>query len=136
MAILVYFNFCAVVYKFFGNVCLTSDDDRHCLWILGNERTLSDSESVWKALVLDAKCRQCFFNADEDKDLAKAILEVKKEFDQFDDLLNADSILFRIARWKVKLLVVSIHVYMFFFSPSSLPLFQRTSTNGNFNVFA
>ncbi|XP_061990361.1 uncharacterized protein LOC133708840 [Rosa rugosa] len=74
---------------------------RHCLWILGNERTLSDSESVWKALVLDAKGRQCFFNADEDKDLAKAILEVKKEFDQFDDLLNADSVLFRSARWKV-----------------------------------
>ncbi|XP_050375416.1 uncharacterized protein LOC126792936 [Argentina anserina] len=81
------------------NVSLTRA--RHCLWILGNERTLSDGESVWKALVLDAKCRQCFFNADEDKDLAKAILEVKKEFDQYDDLLNADSVLFRSARWKV-----------------------------------
>ncbi|XP_024196530.1 uncharacterized protein LOC112199800 [Rosa chinensis] len=81
------------------NVSLTRA--RHCLWILGNERTLSDSESVWNALVLDAKSRRCFFNADEDKDLAKAILEVKKEFDQFDDLLNANSILFRSARWKV-----------------------------------
>ncbi|CAB4265332.1 unnamed protein product [Prunus armeniaca] len=81
------------------NVALTRA--RHCLWILGNERTLLDSESVWKSLVLDAKSRQCFFNADEDKDLAKAILEVKKEFEQFDDLLNADSILFRSSRWKV-----------------------------------
>ncbi|ONI28251.1 hypothetical protein PRUPE_1G134300, partial [Prunus persica] len=81
------------------NVALTRA--RHCLWILGHERTLLDSESVWKALVLDAKSRQCFFNADEDKNLAKAILEVKKEFDQFDDLLNADSILFRSSRWKV-----------------------------------
>ena len=91
------------------------------MWILGNERTLSDSESVWKALVLDAKSRQCFFNADEDKDLAKAILEVKKEFDQFDDLLNADSILFRSARWKVKpLLFVFIYTKFssfFVFSP-------------------
>ncbi|CAL2226962.1 unnamed protein product [Prunus armeniaca] len=81
------------------NVALTRA--RHCLWILGHERTLLDSESVWKALVLDAKSRQCFFNADEDKNLAKAILGVKKEFDQFDDLLNADSILFRSSRWKV-----------------------------------
>ncbi|KAL6295347.1 hypothetical protein ACE6H2_003489 [Prunus campanulata] len=81
------------------NVALTRA--RHCLWILGNERTLCDSISVWKALVLDAKRRLCFFKADEDKDLAKAILEVKKEFDQFDDLLNADSILFRSSKWKV-----------------------------------
>ena len=74
---------------------------RHCLWILGNERTLVNSESVWETLVFDAKNRQCFFNADEDKDLAKAILDVKKELEQFDDLLNGDSILFKSARWKV-----------------------------------
>ena len=74
---------------------------RHCLWILGNEITLCNSKSVWEALVLDAKNRQCFFNADEDKDLNKAILDVKKEFEQFDDLLKGNSILFRTARWKV-----------------------------------
>ena len=74
---------------------------RHCLWILGNEKTLCNSESVWKALVLDAKNRQCFFNADEDKDLNKAIIDVKKELEQFDDLLKGDSILFKTARWKV-----------------------------------
>ena len=81
----------------------SSIDFRHCLWILGNERTLSNSESVWEALVLDAKIRQCFFNADEDKDLAKSILEVKKEFEQFDDLLNPDSLLFSNKIWKVML---------------------------------
>jgi hypothetical protein len=74
---------------------------RNCLWILGNEKTLCNSESVWEALVLDAKNRQCFFNADEDKDLNKAILDVKKELEQFDDLLKGDSILFKTARWKV-----------------------------------
>ncbi|XP_059444854.1 uncharacterized protein LOC132176609 [Corylus avellana] len=74
---------------------------RHCLWILGNERTLCHSKSVWEALVLDAKKRQCFFNADEDKDLNKAILDVKKELEQFDNLLNGDSTPFRSARWKV-----------------------------------
>ncbi|KAB1205205.1 putative helicase MAGATAMA 3 [Morella rubra] len=81
------------------NVALTRA--RHCLWIVGNESTLANSDSVWEALVLDAKNRQCFFNADEDKDLHKAIFYVKKALDQFDDLLNSDSILFRNARWKV-----------------------------------
>ncbi|KAJ9159628.1 hypothetical protein P3X46_025121 [Hevea brasiliensis] len=81
------------------NVAITRA--RHCLWILGNERTLTNSESIWKELVCDAKKRHCFFSADEDKQLAKTILEVKKEFDQLDDLLNGDSVFFKSARWKV-----------------------------------
>ncbi|KAK1553169.1 hypothetical protein Q3G72_030003 [Acer saccharum] len=81
------------------NVALTRA--RHCLWILGNDRTLTRSESVWESLVRDAKERQCFFNADDDKDLAKAILEVKKELDELEELLNPESILFRSQRWKV-----------------------------------
>ncbi|CAB4263926.1 unnamed protein product [Prunus armeniaca] len=56
---------------------------RHCLWILGMKGLYLDGESVWKDLVLDAKRRQCFFNADEDKDLA--------EFDQLDDVRNSNS---------------------------------------------
>lgn len=71
------------------------------MWILGNEKTLVSQEKVWEALVLDAKKRQCFFNADEDKDLAKGVWDAKKELGQFDDLLNADSVLFRNSRWKV-----------------------------------
>ncbi|XP_044474944.1 helicase SEN1-like [Mangifera indica] len=74
------------------NVALTRA--RHCLWILGNERTLTHGESVWEILINDAKDRCCFFNADKDKALAKAILEAKKEFNELDELLNADSILF------------------------------------------
>ncbi|CAL5430271.1 unnamed protein product [Camellia sinensis] len=81
------------------NVALTRA--RHCLWILGNEKTLASSESVWEAIVRDARLRQCFFDAHLDKDLAKAIIDVKKELHQMDDLFNTDSILFRSARWKV-----------------------------------
>ncbi|KAF7849138.1 hypothetical protein BT93_L1208 [Corymbia citriodora subsp. variegata] len=81
------------------NVALTRA--RYCLWILGNEKTLRKSKSIWEALVDDAKCRGCFFNVDGDKDLAKAILDVKKENNQLDDLLNGSSVLFRNARWKV-----------------------------------
>ena len=71
------------------------------MWILGNEETLSNSDSIWEELVLDAKVRQCFFNADDDKDLQSVIMEVKKELNQLGDMLKADSMLFRNARWKV-----------------------------------
>ncbi|KAF9613111.1 hypothetical protein IFM89_005590 [Coptis chinensis] len=81
------------------NVALTRA--KHCLWILGNETTLANSDSVWAALVNNAKDRKCFFYADEDKGLLKAVIQVKKELDQLDDLLNGDSILFKSARWKV-----------------------------------
>ncbi|KAK6930708.1 DNA2/NAM7 helicase-like, C-terminal [Dillenia turbinata] len=81
------------------NVALTRA--RHSLWIVGNAKTLAESDSVWQELILDAKNRQCYFSADEEEGLAKAILEVKQQLDQFDDLLNADSVLFKGARWKV-----------------------------------
>lgn len=71
------------------------------MWILGNEETLSKSDSYWEQLVLDAKVRQCFFNADDDKDLQTVILEVKKELHQLGDMLKADSMFFRNAKWKV-----------------------------------
>ncbi|KAL3635030.1 hypothetical protein CASFOL_022084 [Castilleja foliolosa] len=104
------------------NVALTRA--RHCLWILGNERTLSRSDSVWKAIVCDAKHRKCFFNADEDRgsgkavidvknshrkcffsadedrDFGKAKLHVKKELEQLDDHLSGVCVLFRNSRWK------------------------------------
>ncbi|KAK8484172.1 hypothetical protein V6N13_122280 [Hibiscus sabdariffa] len=82
-----------------SNVALTRA--RHCLWVLGDGRTLAEHESVWQGLVHDAKTRHCFFDADEDKGLAKAIFDAKKEFDQLDDILNHDSVLFKNARWKV-----------------------------------
>ncbi|CAK7326903.1 unnamed protein product [Dovyalis caffra] len=81
------------------NVALTRA--RQSLWILGNERTLCQSASDWEVLVHDAQERRCFFNADEDKELARTIFEVKKEFDQLDDLLRGDCALLRCAIWKV-----------------------------------
>ncbi|XP_061353992.1 uncharacterized protein LOC133298681 [Gastrolobium bilobum] len=81
------------------NVALTRA--RHCLWILGNERALTSNDNVWKAVVLDAMNRKCFFNADQDMELAKAIMDAKREMDQFDDLLDTNSVLFRNAMWKV-----------------------------------
>ncbi|CAH9094296.1 unnamed protein product [Cuscuta epithymum] len=83
------------------NVALTRA--RHCLWILGSERTLIDSNSVWQELVQDARKRHCLFSASDDCDLSNTILKVKKELDQLDDLLNADSILFKNQRWNVLL---------------------------------
>ncbi|CAA3015355.1 Hypothetical predicted protein [Olea europaea subsp. europaea] len=80
------------------NVALTRA--RHCLWILGNERTLMSRNSVWRAIVCDSRDRQCFFSADEDGDLVEAIINVKKDLDQLEDLLHGESIVFKNARWK------------------------------------
>ena len=74
---------------------------RHCLWILGNERTLANSESVWKDLVCDARNRHCLFDADADECLKTTIIAAKKELDQLDDLVNRNSVLFKHAKWKV-----------------------------------
>lgn len=86
---------------------------------MGNETTLLNSQSVWKSIVCDAKDRQCFYNADEDENLAKYMLEVKKELSEYDDLLNFDSVLFKSARWKVQiiswltLIILPIVEYLF-----------------------
>jgi hypothetical protein len=45
---------------------------RHCLWILGNADTLTKRNSIWKELVIDAKKRGRFYNANEDNSLAQA----------------------------------------------------------------
>ncbi|KAM2017071.1 hypothetical protein EV2_048385 [Malus domestica] len=82
-----------------ANVALTRA--RYCLWILGNASTLVNSDSIWKKLVLDAKRRDCFHNADEDNNLAQAIAAALLELDQFHALLSIESLLFKNARWKV-----------------------------------
>ncbi|OVA00392.1 hypothetical protein BVC80_1181g7 [Macleaya cordata] len=81
------------------NVALTRA--RYCLWIVGDGQALIKSDTIWKKLVLDAKDRGCYYNADDDKKLSKAIIDVLVELDQFDDLLNMNSLLFKGARWKV-----------------------------------
>ncbi|CAK7338818.1 unnamed protein product [Dovyalis caffra] len=81
-----------------ANVALTRA--RYCLWILGNGATLVNSYSIWNRLVADAKERGCFYNADEDKSLSKAIMDALLELDQLDAVLNVNSPLFRNARWK------------------------------------
>ncbi|KAK8522687.1 hypothetical protein V6N13_115645 [Hibiscus sabdariffa] len=81
------------------NVALTRA--RHCLWIVGDGRTLSERESVWKGLIRYATARRFFFNANEDKELAKAILDAKKDFGHPGDLFNQDSVILKNTRHKV-----------------------------------
>nr|GEX90582.1 UvrD-like helicase, ATP-binding domain, P-loop containing nucleoside triphosphate hydrolase [Tanacetum cinerariifolium] len=80
------------------NVALTRA--RHCLWILGNERTLTNCESIWKDLVSDARNLHCFFDADSDECLKMTIIGAKKELEQLDDLVKGNSVLFEHAKWK------------------------------------
>ncbi|KAL0413737.1 UNVERIFIED_CONTAM: Helicase SEN1 [Sesamum radiatum] len=105
------------------NVALTRA--RHCLWILGNERTLSVADSDWLALIHDAKQRQCFFTADEDCDIGKTITDVKKELDQLEDLLSGESILFKNSRWKVE-----VEEHINFLTVEMVQLTEQTSNSG------
>ncbi|CAH9122421.1 unnamed protein product [Cuscuta epithymum] len=74
------------------NVALTRA--RHCLWILGDERTLMDSNSVWERLVLDAKERQCLFSAAEDDDLYNILFKNQrgKDNDVIEKSRNSESV--------------------------------------------
>ncbi|KAK2430640.1 P-loop containing nucleoside triphosphate hydrolase superfamily protein [Trifolium repens] len=62
-----------------ANVAMTRA--RYCLWILGNASTLANSDSIWKRLILDAKRRDCYHNADQDKKLARVIDDVLFELE-------------------------------------------------------
>ncbi|KAK9106432.1 hypothetical protein Syun_022443 [Stephania yunnanensis] len=81
------------------NVALTRA--RHCLWILGNESTLANSNSVWTNLVLDAKRRNCLFSVEDDDELAEAMAEAMIKLGHIGELIGSDSPLFRRARWKI-----------------------------------
>ncbi|KAG5534416.1 hypothetical protein RHGRI_022516 [Rhododendron griersonianum] len=80
------------------NVALTCA--RHCLWILGNGATLITSGSVWKELVVDAKARGCFYDANDDKDLAQAVASALVELNELDALRITDSQRYHNTRWK------------------------------------
>jgi len=58
---------------------------RYCLWILGNASTLANSDSIWRKLIVDAKRRDCYHNADEDKKLARVIDDVLFEIELLEE---------------------------------------------------
>ncbi|ESW13973.1 hypothetical protein PHAVU_008G242100 [Phaseolus vulgaris] len=68
------------------NVALTRA--KHCLWILGNAATLIHSRSVWKKLIRDAKERDCFHNAEEDKELGVVIEDAILERELLDESVS------------------------------------------------
>ncbi|KAI5011787.1 hypothetical protein ZWY2020_013924 [Hordeum vulgare] len=65
---------------------------RHCLWIVGNGTTLSNSKSVWQKIVKDAQDRDCYFDADEDKDLSNAVIKAVIELGDDDNVRKMDSL--------------------------------------------
>ncbi|KAG5598977.1 hypothetical protein H5410_030347 [Solanum commersonii] len=70
-------------------------------WVLGNATTLVNSGSIWKQLVIESKARGRFFDVNEDKSLAQAILSATIEFGQIETLLTMNSPLFKTSKWKV-----------------------------------
>ncbi|KAF8048805.1 hypothetical protein N665_2397s0001 [Sinapis alba] len=81
------------------NVALTRA--RYCLWILGNEATLTNDKSVWRQLVDDAKARDCFHDAEDDESLAQCIERSTTALDDLDKLQNKKLISFESSIWKV-----------------------------------
>lgn len=74
---------------------------RFCLWILGNESTLTNNKSVWRQLVDDAKARNCFHDAEDDESLAQCIERSTTALDDLDKLQNKKLISFENSIWKV-----------------------------------
>ncbi|TVU16034.1 hypothetical protein EJB05_39581, partial [Eragrostis curvula] len=70
------------------NVALTRA--KHCLWIVGNGTTLSNSNTVWHAIIRDAQDRGCFFDAKDDKDLSNAIVKAIIELDDAENSAKAE----------------------------------------------
>lgn len=68
---------------------------------MGSGETLRKSGTFWKNLVNDAKERGCFHDAEEDKNLGRAIRVALIGLDQVSVLLGLNSLPFREARWKV-----------------------------------
>ncbi|KAJ1693613.1 hypothetical protein LUZ63_010311 [Rhynchospora breviuscula] len=81
------------------NVAITRA--RHCMWIVGSATTLLESGTIWSDIIFDARKRRCYFDAKDNEDLKKLILNVKNELDELADLLNPNSVLFSTTRWKV-----------------------------------
>ncbi|CAA7020232.1 unnamed protein product [Microthlaspi erraticum] len=81
------------------NVALTRA--RYCLWILGNEATLTKKKSVWRQLVNDAKSRKCFYYAEEDESLAQCVELSTTAVDDLHELQKKKSISFKNSIWKV-----------------------------------
>jgi hypothetical protein len=84
----------------------------YCPWILGDGVTLLKSGSIWKKLVLDAKERGCFYEANEDKSLAQAITAALVELEELDILLNNDSLLYKEAKLKVHAMFWLFYTYL------------------------
>ncbi|XP_021736173.1 uncharacterized protein LOC110717119 [Chenopodium quinoa] len=84
-----------------GMADVASSRARHCLWILGNKETLAEADTFWKDIISDAKLHSCYFNAEEDENLAKVIVDVKSKLDELEDLLDKDNNIFKASGWKV-----------------------------------
>ncbi|KAL2892242.1 TPR and ankyrin repeat-containing protein 1 [Bienertia sinuspersici] len=74
---------------------------RHCLWILGNGKTLAEADYVWENILSDAKQCNCYFNAEEDVEIAQVIIDIKCKLDELEDLLDKQCNLFKVTKWQV-----------------------------------
>ncbi|GJN26634.1 hypothetical protein PR202_gb14583 [Eleusine coracana subsp. coracana] len=72
------------------NVALTRA--KHCLWIVGNGTTLSNSNSVWQKIIKDAQERGWFFDVNGDKDLSNAVIKAIIELDDAENSVKMEGL--------------------------------------------
>ena len=82
---------------------------------MGNEKALVEAD-IWQDILYDVKKKKCFFNAEEDKELAQVIVNVKCELNELDDLFDKVSTIFRAARWKVRTFLYLLNSFHFLFA--------------------
>ncbi|KAJ0264867.1 DNA2/NAM7 helicase-like [Hirschfeldia incana] len=83
-----------------ANVALTRA--RHCLWVVGNERTLTMSGSVWTKLIRDSKRRGCFYDAADDNNVREAMNAAIPKLDKSDVYSSFQSLSIRRGRMNTK----------------------------------
>ncbi|XP_018452658.2 helicase SEN1-like isoform X2 [Raphanus sativus] len=79
-----------------ANVALTRA--KHCLWVVGNQRTLTMSGSVWTKLIRESKRRGCFYDAVDDKNLRDAMNDAMLKVDMSDVYSSFQSLSMRRGR--------------------------------------
>ncbi|RLM78992.1 hypothetical protein C2845_PM12G23480 [Panicum miliaceum] len=72
------------------NVALTRA--KHCLWILGDAKTLASGKTIWRQIVADAKDRGRFFEAKDDKDLSDAVIKAAIDLNEVESPLKFDGL--------------------------------------------
>lgn len=73
---------------------------RHCLWIVGNAKTLS-TRTIWAELIADARSRGCFLDGRSDMGMRRVMRRRQVEGVEVQEVLQKGSYFLDGTIWKV-----------------------------------